>query len=189
MWPRLSLVILISSTATVFAALYTTYRLVDPLPPRHLVIAAGMAGSGYENIAKRYAKILARHGVELEIRNSAGAVEDLNLLRDPATTCFSPGTVLAIASACATLINRIPCAVSVRSPLSIAGTIATSTVPEIKASIDRVESRFTNSIEASNASIAFRTSNMSDRKAIPGMPLATCLPRSCTNMVIGCASL
>jgi hypothetical protein len=85
MWPRLSLVILISSTATVFAALYTTYRLVDPLPPRHLVIAAGMAGSGYENIAKRYAKILARHGVELEIRNSAGAVEDLNLLRDPAS--------------------------------------------------------------------------------------------------------
>src|SRR5439155_12291171 len=85
MWPRLSLVILISSAATVFAALYTTYRLVDPLPPRHLVIAAGMAGSGYENIAKRYAKILARHGVELEIRNSAGAVEDLNLLRDPAS--------------------------------------------------------------------------------------------------------
>ena len=44
-----------------------------------------MAGSGYENIAKRYAKILARHGVELEIRNSAGAVDDLNLLRDPAS--------------------------------------------------------------------------------------------------------
>jgi hypothetical protein len=42
-----------------------------------------MSGSGYENIAKRYGKILARHGVELEIRNSAGAVEDLNLLRDP----------------------------------------------------------------------------------------------------------
>jgi hypothetical protein len=27
--------------------------------------------------------VLARHGVELEIRHSAGAVEDLNLLRDP----------------------------------------------------------------------------------------------------------
>ncbi len=85
MWPRLPLVILILSAVIVWAALYITYRLVDPLPPRHLVIAAGMSGSGYENIAKRYGKILARHGVELEIRNSAGAVEDLNLLRDPAS--------------------------------------------------------------------------------------------------------
>ena len=85
MWPRLPLVILILSAVIVWAALYITYRLVDPLPPRHLVIAAGMSGSGYENIAKRYGKILARHGVELEICNSAGAVEDLNLLRDPAS--------------------------------------------------------------------------------------------------------
>ena len=85
MWPRLPLVILILSAVIVWAALYITYRLVDPLPPRHLVIAAGMSGSGYENIAKRYGKISARHGVELEICNSAGAVEDLNLLRDPAS--------------------------------------------------------------------------------------------------------
>jgi hypothetical protein len=54
----------------------------DPLPPRHLVIAASTSGSGYDNIAKRYAIVLARHGVELEIRHSAGAVDDLNLLRD-----------------------------------------------------------------------------------------------------------
>src|SRR4029077_18293350 len=85
MWPRLSLVILVMSAVIVCAALYVIYRLVDPLPPRHLVIAAGMPGSGYENIAKRYGKILARHGVELEIRNSAGAVEDLDLLRDQAS--------------------------------------------------------------------------------------------------------
>ena len=65
--------------------MYVIYRLVDPLPPRHLVIAASTAGSGYDNVAKRYALILARHGVELEIRHSAGAVEDLNLLRDPAS--------------------------------------------------------------------------------------------------------
>jgi uncharacterized protein len=85
MWPRLSLVILISSAAIVFAASYIIYRLVDPLPPRHFVIAAGAAGSGYDKVARRYAQTLARHGVELEIRNSAGAVEDLNLLRDPAS--------------------------------------------------------------------------------------------------------
>jgi hypothetical protein len=84
MWRRVSLVILISSVA-IFGALYVIYRLVDPLPPRHLIIAASTAGSGYDNIAKRYALLLARHGVELEIRHSAGAVEDLNLLREPAS--------------------------------------------------------------------------------------------------------
>jgi uncharacterized protein len=85
MWRRSTFIILILSAAIVCAALYVAYRLVDPLPPRHVVIAAGMPGSGYENIAKRYANILAQHGVGLEIRNSAGAVEDLNLLRDPAS--------------------------------------------------------------------------------------------------------
>src|SRR6185437_11819502 len=85
MWRTASLLFLVSSTAIVLAALYVVYRLVDPLPPRHLVIAASTSGSGYDNIAKRYSLILARHGVGLEIRHSAGAVEDLNLVRNPAS--------------------------------------------------------------------------------------------------------
>ena len=82
-WSRSHLVLVISSAAIVLVALFITYRLVDPLPPRHLAIAAGMAGSGYDNFAKQYARILGRYGVELEIRNAAGAVENLDLLRDP----------------------------------------------------------------------------------------------------------
>jgi hypothetical protein len=85
MWPRSPLIVVILSAAIVVAALYVTYRLVDPLPPRHLAIAAGAAGSGYDNFARQYARILARHGVELEIRNFAGAVENLDRLRDPAS--------------------------------------------------------------------------------------------------------
>ena len=85
MWPRSPLAIVIAWAAIVLAVLYITYRLVDPLPPRRLAIAAGAAGSGYDNFARQYARILARHGVELEIRNSAGAVENLDLLRDPAS--------------------------------------------------------------------------------------------------------
>jgi hypothetical protein len=53
MWRRVSLVILISSAAIAFGGLYVIYRLVDPLPPRHFVIAASTAGSGYDNVAKR----------------------------------------------------------------------------------------------------------------------------------------
>ncbi len=79
------LLILSALAAIVLAVLYVSYRLLDPLPPRHLAIAAGMPGSGYDNFARQYARILAGHGVELEIRNSAGAVEDLDLLRDPAS--------------------------------------------------------------------------------------------------------
>ena len=82
-WPKSPLIIAIALAAFVVAALYVIYRLVDPLPPRHLVIAAGAAGSGYDNFARQYARILARHGVELEIRNFAGAMENLDRLRDP----------------------------------------------------------------------------------------------------------
>ena len=83
---RLPLVILTASAITVVAVLYDfAYRVIDPLPPRHLAIAAGMAGSGYDNFARQYARVLARHGVELDIRNSAGAVENLDLLRNNAS--------------------------------------------------------------------------------------------------------
>jgi uncharacterized protein len=79
------LVVVLASAAIVLAVFYVAYRLVDPLPPRHLAIAAGVPGSGYDNFARQYARILARHGVELEIRHSAGAVENLDRLRDPAS--------------------------------------------------------------------------------------------------------
>jgi hypothetical protein len=87
MWPRLwkLALLVLPSAAVVLAVLYITYRFIDPIPPRHFAIAAGMAGSGYDNFAKRYARILARNGVELEVRNAAGAVEDLDLLRDGAS--------------------------------------------------------------------------------------------------------
>jgi hypothetical protein len=85
MWGRFwkSWVLVAPSAAMILAVLYITYRWVDPLPPRHLAIAAGAAASGYDNFARQYARILARHGIELEIRNAAGAVEDLDLLREP----------------------------------------------------------------------------------------------------------
>ena len=86
-WPALWTlsVIVLPSLVIVLAILYVIYRLVDPLPPRRFVIAAGIAHSGYDNYARRYAEILARDGVELEIRNTTGAVEDLELVRDPAS--------------------------------------------------------------------------------------------------------
>jgi hypothetical protein len=71
MWRRSPLVIVIASAAIVVAALYVAYRLVDPLPPRHLVISAGMTSSGYENFARQYARILARHGAVVAVKTKA----------------------------------------------------------------------------------------------------------------------
>ena len=82
---RLPLAFVVALAATVVAASYIIYHLVDPLPPRRFAIAAGAAASGYDNFARQYARILARHGVEFEIRNFAGAVENLDRLRDPAS--------------------------------------------------------------------------------------------------------
>src|SRR5256885_15979875 len=86
MWRKLSKpLIIVLASATIALGLLYIYRLVDPLPPHHFTIAAGAAGSGYDNFAGQYARILARHGVALEVRNSAGAVENLDLLRDSAS--------------------------------------------------------------------------------------------------------
>ncbi|HUD32703.1 MAG TPA: hypothetical protein VMR43_06740, partial [Variovorax sp.] len=77
--------IALAGALTVVALLYTSYHWVDPLPPHRFSIAAGAPGSVYDNFARQYAAILARDGVNLEIRNTAGAVEGLQLLRNPST--------------------------------------------------------------------------------------------------------
>ena len=84
MWRRLwkPLVIVLPWTAIVLAVLYIIYRLVDPLPPRHFAIAAGIPGTGYDVVARQYARILARDGVDLEVRNYASAIEHFDVLRD-----------------------------------------------------------------------------------------------------------
>ena len=79
---RFPLVIVCALAAIVVAALYVTYRLVDPLPPRHFAIASGIPGTTYDDFARQYARILARDGVDLEVRNYASAIEHFDVLRD-----------------------------------------------------------------------------------------------------------
>ena len=61
---------------------YTSSSLVDPLPPRRFAIAAGIPGTEYDVFARQYARILARDGVDLEVRNYASAIEHFDVLRD-----------------------------------------------------------------------------------------------------------
>jgi TRAP-type uncharacterized transport system substrate-binding protein len=57
--------------------------VIGSMPPRTLKIAAGEAGGAYHMLALRYQAILARHGVRLEVLETAGSVDNLGRLRDP----------------------------------------------------------------------------------------------------------
>ena len=54
-----------------------------PAPPSKLTIATGAKSQTYETIGKRYREILARSHVDVELRLTNGAVENVKLLKDP----------------------------------------------------------------------------------------------------------
>jgi TRAP transporter TAXI family solute receptor len=56
------------------------YQFVGPAPPRKISIGTGDKSGAYYALAQRYREILARDGVTLEIRSTAGSVENINLL-------------------------------------------------------------------------------------------------------------
>jgi TRAP-type uncharacterized transport system substrate-binding protein len=53
-----------------------------PAPPPTITMAVGFKGGSYELLADHYKDILARFHVELELRNSAGGLEQFKLLQD-----------------------------------------------------------------------------------------------------------
>jgi len=65
------------------AAVAVVLAIVNPTPPRTVVMTTGSAGSAYSEVAERYREILARDGVQLRLIPSAGAVENLHRLSDP----------------------------------------------------------------------------------------------------------
>src|SRR5436190_1550626 len=59
------------------------YWLLDPTPPRHVVLATGQDQGAYAAMGKRYAQILQENGIEVRLRKTAGAAENIALLREP----------------------------------------------------------------------------------------------------------
>ena len=56
------------------------YQFVDPAPPQRISIATGGTDGAYFLFAQRYREILARNGIDLEVRSTAGSIENLGLL-------------------------------------------------------------------------------------------------------------
>lgn len=59
------------------------YQFVEPAPPHQLTMATGSTEGAYYRIGKQYQRILARDGIELELLETAGAQQNLNLLEQP----------------------------------------------------------------------------------------------------------
>ena len=58
------------------------YWVLDPNPPKRVVLATGAEQGAYAEFGKRYAELLRQHGITVELRSTQGAAENLTLLRD-----------------------------------------------------------------------------------------------------------
>ncbi len=65
------------------ALLALAYWVLDPAPPKKVVLATGAEQGAYAEFGKRYAQILKGYGVTVELRATQGAAENLQLLHDP----------------------------------------------------------------------------------------------------------
>lgn len=60
-----------------------TYWLIDPAPPKKMVISISAEDGYYQAYASLYAALLQQDGVTLEIRDSEGPLQSLEKLRQP----------------------------------------------------------------------------------------------------------
>ena len=74
---------LIPIAALLLLASWIVYKYVNPAPPSHLVITTSDGEGDYQAFAKQYQAILKEDGIDLEIRTSSGAAENLKRLTDP----------------------------------------------------------------------------------------------------------
>ena len=63
-------------------AVYIIWRVLQPAPPQHIIIAAGAPGGSYDTFARQYSEFFKQNGFELEVRNTAGSIENFALLED-----------------------------------------------------------------------------------------------------------
>ena len=71
------------------------FQFVEPAPPKRIVITTGGEAGAYYQFAQRYAAILAKNGITLEVKSSAGSLENLARLQsDEAQVGFVQGGVM-----------------------------------------------------------------------------------------------
>jgi TRAP-type uncharacterized transport system substrate-binding protein len=74
---------------------WMSYRFLEPFPPKTLVMATGREGGSNAAFGELYRQVLARDGINVELRPTSGALENLSLLSDksrPVDAGFVQGT-------------------------------------------------------------------------------------------------
>ncbi|MEL6862670.1 MAG: TAXI family TRAP transporter solute-binding subunit [Pseudomonadota bacterium] len=67
--------------AIILVLLIITMRLIAPPPPTQIAFAAGGVDGQYYALAEQYAEALSNHGIQVEILETAGTVENFALLQ------------------------------------------------------------------------------------------------------------
>lgn len=61
---------------------WASYRFIQPIPPKSLVMSTGGENGAFALFGKRYQQVLARNGIRVKLFPSSGAVENLRRLKD-----------------------------------------------------------------------------------------------------------
>jgi TRAP-type uncharacterized transport system substrate-binding protein len=64
-------------------ALWAAFVLMRPTPPKRVVLLTGSEQGAYAEFGRRYAQELRAYGIQVELRETRGAAENLRMLRDP----------------------------------------------------------------------------------------------------------
>jgi TRAP-type uncharacterized transport system substrate-binding protein len=59
---------------TIAGLVFAVWYFLKPAPPSRIVMSTGVADGAYARFGERYAESLARDGVEVVLRPSAGAI-------------------------------------------------------------------------------------------------------------------
>jgi TRAP transporter TAXI family solute receptor len=74
------------------AAFAVAYHFVQPAPPRHIVMATGSKDGVYYYYGRIYRDLMAREGVEVTLKETAGSIANIDLLdRGEADAAFVQG--------------------------------------------------------------------------------------------------
>ncbi len=62
------------------ALVAVSVRYIDPFPPRRITLATGQPGGSYDAFGREYQRLLRREGLDVELRETAGSLENLERL-------------------------------------------------------------------------------------------------------------
>ena len=74
---------LLPTIVLILLASFIAYKFIDPAPPRHIVISTGANSPNYNAFARIYQVYLQKEGIQVEIKNTNGDIDNIRDLKDP----------------------------------------------------------------------------------------------------------